>query len=54
MNNPTTMEWCVCGHIEEQHIDNCEQCVIPNCGCREFESVGCANHNEPMCEECSA
>lgn len=28
---------CICGDTESQHIDNCEQCVIPECGCKEFE-----------------
>lgn len=28
---------CECGDMESQHIDSGEQCVIPECGCREFE-----------------
>lgn len=29
---------CTCGDEEELHVDNCEQCVVPECGCKEFES----------------
>ncbi len=27
---------CTCGDTEMQHIDGCEQCVVSDCGCREF------------------
>lgn len=27
---------CECGDEEMQHIDAMEQCVIPECGCKEF------------------
>lgn len=29
-----------------QHVDGCEQCVVPGCGCREFEE-------EEECEMCN-
>ena len=29
---------CVCGDREDEHIENCEQCCISECGCREFEA----------------
>lgn len=28
---------CECGDASSLHVDGCEQCVIPECGCREFE-----------------
>lgn len=28
---------CLCGDPESQHVDGCEQCFIPGCGCKEFE-----------------
>ena len=28
---------CTCGDTEMQHVDGCEQCFIPECGCKEFE-----------------
>ena len=30
---------CTCGDTESQHVDNCEQCVVPECGCKEFEDA---------------
>ena len=27
---------CECGDMEMQHVDGCEQCCIPECGCKEF------------------
>lgn len=30
---------CTCGDTEEQHVDGCEQCVVPECGCKEFEEA---------------
>lgn len=30
---------CVCGHLESEHVDACEQCFIVDCGCRQFEEV---------------
>lgn len=40
-------ELCTCGDTANQHIDGCEQCVIPGCGCKEFEE------REP-CDMCGA
>jgi hypothetical protein len=34
---------CKCGDLESQHIDNEGPCVIPECGCKEFENA---------CDEC--
>lgn len=28
---------CECGDASSLHVDACEQCVIPGCGCQEFE-----------------
>jgi len=28
---------CVCGDLEMQHTNACEQCLIPECGCKEFQ-----------------
>jgi hypothetical protein len=28
---------CECGDSEKVHIDGCEQCCIPECGCKEFQ-----------------
>lgn len=30
---------CECGDPSSQHVDGCEQCIIPECGCREFTEV---------------
>jgi hypothetical protein len=30
---------CECGDPSSQHVDGCEQCVIPECGCREFTDI---------------
>lgn len=40
---------CVCGDEENQHIDNCEQCVIAECGCKQFEEpeVKVQNPDQP-------
>jgi hypothetical protein len=32
-------EMCDCGETASQHVDGCEQCFIPDCGCKEFEPV---------------
>ncbi len=29
---------CVCGDMQSQHIDAQNQCCIPDCGCKEYES----------------
>ena len=34
---------CQCGDRESEHIDGCERCIIPECGCKEF--------TEPATEE---
>lgn len=34
----TKPQICVCGCSEELHIDGCEQCCVPECGCKEFEA----------------
>lgn len=34
---------CECGDRESEHVDGCERCVIPECGCKEFQ--------EPATEE---
>lgn len=31
---------CECGDTSSQHVDGCEQCAVPECGCREFQEVG--------------
>jgi len=31
---------CTCGDSESQHIDGEAQCVVPECGCKEFELKG--------------
>lgn len=28
---------CVCGDLASEHVDGCEQCIIPDCGCKEFQ-----------------
>lgn len=30
---------CECGDPSSQHVDGCEQCFIPECGCREFINI---------------
>lgn len=30
-------QMCVCGDTEDEHVDGCEQCIISECGCKEFE-----------------
>lgn len=30
---------CECGDLSSQHVDGCEQCVIPECGCKEFFNI---------------
>jgi len=27
---------CICGDLESEHVDAKEQCVILECGCKEF------------------
>ena len=27
---------CECGDKASEHVDGCEQCFIPGCGCKEF------------------
>ena len=27
---------CQCGDRESEHVDGCEKCWIPECGCKEF------------------
>lgn len=51
---------CICGDTENQHVNNCEQCFIPECGCKEFEEQEtqkekCARgeHNFIECDEWS-
>lgn len=39
---------CECGDTESQHIDNCEQCVIPECGCKSFVEES----SDDVCEYC--
>jgi hypothetical protein len=29
-------KYCECGDLESEHVDGCERCFIPECGCREF------------------
>lgn len=28
---------CECGDPESMHVDGCERCFIPECGCKEFQ-----------------
>lgn len=37
---------CRCGDTESQHVDGCEQCVIHECGCKEFEEISCEKCND--------
>jgi len=37
---------CQCGDTEMQHVDGCEQCIIPECGCKEFEEISCGSCND--------
>lgn len=30
---------CECGDTASQHVDGCEQCVVPECGCKEFSEA---------------
>lgn len=30
---------CECGDLNSQHVDGCEQCAVPECGCKEFTEV---------------
>ncbi len=40
---------CECGDLESQHIDGCEQCVIPECDCKEFvEKLDDDDQNNPI------
>jgi hypothetical protein len=32
-----TEKICECGDTESQHIDGMERCIVPECGCKEFE-----------------
>lgn len=32
-------EMCECGDTSSQHVDGCEQCVVPECGCKEFNPI---------------
>lgn len=34
-----TEKMCTCGEIEDMHVNGCEQCFVPDCGCSEFEEV---------------
>lgn len=45
---------CSCGDTENVHVDNMEQCVIPECGCKEFEEVcgTCRGENIEGCSMC--
>jgi hypothetical protein len=46
---------CVCGDTASQHVDGCEQCFIPECGCKEFEEVEAeqeADADMPKCPQC--
>lgn len=37
--------FCECGDRASEHVDGCEQCFIPGCGCREF-SVALSDDEE--------
>lgn len=41
--NMDTENLCECEDRESEHVDGCEMCVIPECGCKEFQ--------EPITEE---
>ena len=40
---------CECGDLESHHIDGCEMCVVPGCGCKEFSEPV---EEEEVCEFC--
>lgn len=38
MNNAPEIPDCVCGDEVGMHIDNEDQCVVVDCGCKEYEA----------------